>query len=147
MSADLAIGARETARLVPAGGRPVAVRPDAAHLAPETMPDWRVLLEAHWRARLERVTELSLAYHDAEAARAGHAPGARPGAPLLRQVVIERRELAEIEAALTRVGQGWFGRCERCGGTISAARLTRTPQARYCLSCETGAEYRVPRPR
>ena len=147
MSADLATGARETARLVPAGGRPAPVRPDAAHLAPEAVPGWRALLEAHWRARLERVTELSLAYHDAEAARAGPAPGARPGRALQRQVVIERRELAEIEAALARVGQGWFGRCERCGGTISAARLTRTPQARYCLSCETGAEYRVPRAR
>ena len=27
----------------------------------------------------------------------------------------------------------------------TATRLTRTPQARYCMSCETGAEYRSPR--
>ena len=140
MSADLAIGARETAcLLLPAGGRPAATRPDAAHLAPETMPGWRALLEAHWRARLERVTELSLAYHDAEDARAGHAPGAAPARPLIRQAVVERRALAEIEAALTRVGQGWFGQCERCGGVIPAAHLNRTPQARYCQSCGTGA--------
>jgi RNA polymerase-binding transcription factor DksA len=142
MSADLAIGARETARPVPAGRRAAGARPEAAHLAPETMPGWRARLEAHWRARLERVTELSLAYHDAADARAGHVPGARPARPLLRQAVAERRALAEIEAALARVGQGRFGRCERCGGVISAARLTRTPQARYCLSCETGADCR-----
>jgi RNA polymerase-binding transcription factor DksA len=140
MSADLATGARETARPVPAARRPAGARPEAAHLAPETMPAWRARLEAHWRTRLERVTELSLAYHDAADARAGHAPGARPARPLLRQAVAERRALAEIEAALTRVGQGRFGRCERCGGVISAARLTRTPQARYCLSGETGAD-------
>jgi DnaK suppressor protein len=142
MSADLAIGARETARPGPAGGRPAAVRPEAAHLAPETMPAWRARLESHWRARLERVTELSLAYHDAR--DAGAAPGSRPARPLLRQATAERRALAEIEAALARVGQGRFGRCERCGGAIPAGRLTRTPQARYCLSCETGAECRVP---
>jgi DnaK suppressor protein len=139
MSADLAIGTPHTAG--PAAG----ARPEVPHLAPETMPGWRTLLESHWRARLERVTELSLAYHDAEEARTGLGTRARPGRPLLRQAVTERRALAEIELALARLGHGRFGRCERCGGAISAPRLTRTPQARYCLSCETGAESRGPR--
>jgi DnaK suppressor protein len=139
MSADLAIGAPETAR--PATG-PGAARPEAAHLAPETMPGWRALLESHWRARLERVTELSLAYHDAEEARAGQPAGTPSGRPLLRQAVTERRALAEIEIALARITSGRFGRCERCGGALSAARLARTPQARYCSSCETGAPAR-----
>jgi hypothetical protein len=31
-------------------------------------PMWRALLEARWRARLQEVTELSLAYHEAVAA-------------------------------------------------------------------------------
>ena len=138
-------GDRRTGVAPGTGGRaPAAARGPAAHLAPETMPDWRALLESHWRARLEQVTELSLAYHDARDAGAGQPSGARP---LLRQAVTQRRALAEIEAALARVGQGRFGRCERCGGSISAAYLTRTPQARYCLSCETGAQYRVPRAR
>jgi DnaK suppressor protein len=140
MSADLAIGAPETA------GAKAAGRPAPAHLAPEAMPGWRALLESHWRARLARVTELSLAYHDAEAARAGQPQArARSGRSLLRQAVTQRRALAEIEAALTRLSNGRFGRCERCGGVVSATRLTRTPQARYCISCETGAEYREPR--
>jgi DnaK suppressor protein len=129
MSADLAIGSPEAMR----------VKPRAAHLTADALPAWRALLESHWRARLERVTELSLAYHDAEEARAG----ARPeGRVLLRQAVAERRALAEIEAALSRLGSGRFGRCERCGGVVSAARLTRIPQARYCGACETGAEDR-----
>ena len=94
---------------------------------PESLPGWRALLESHWRARLERVTELSLAYHDAEEAAAGE--GGRPGRPLLRQAVAERRVLAEIEAALSRLRTGCFGRCERCGGVIPAARLTRSPRS------------------
>ena len=31
-------------------------------------PRWRALLEMRWRARLQEVTELALAYHEAEAA-------------------------------------------------------------------------------
>lgn len=128
MSADLAIGSPKAMRLAPKA---------APHLAPDTLPAWRALLESHWRARLERVTELSLAYHDAEEARGGSRAESRA---LLRQAVVERRALAEIEAALARLGSGRFGRCERCGGVVSAARLTRVPQARYCGSCETGAD-------
>jgi DnaK suppressor protein len=147
MPADLAIGAPETAGATAAPRPAPAAAPAAAHLAPETMPGWRALLESHWRARLERVTELSLAYHDAEEARAGQPEArAQSGRALLRQAVTQRRALAEIEAALGRLSNGRFGRCERCGGVVSATRLTRTPQARYCLSCETGAEYRDPRP-
>ncbi|HEU5417641.1 MAG TPA: hypothetical protein VFV41_08090 [Streptosporangiaceae bacterium] len=123
---------------VPEGQHP------APHLAPESLPGWRALLESHWRARLERVTELSLAYHDAQEAAADpggrRAEGSRPGSgqarPLLRQAVAERRALAEIEAALSRLSNGCFGRCERCGGTVPAARLTRTPQARFCGTCD-----------
>jgi RNA polymerase-binding transcription factor DksA len=146
MSAELAIGAPENSGARAAVRPAPAAAPVAAHLAPETMPGWRALLESHWRARLERVTELSLAYHDAEDAR-GRQPRARAqsGRTLLRQAVAQRRALAEIEAALARLTNGRFGRCERCGGVVSATRLTRTPQARYCISCETGAEYRVPR--
>lgn len=135
MSADLAIGSPDAVRATLRQARRGV--PEAAHLEPGELPRWRALLESHWRARLERVTELSLAYHDAEEARA---PGARgpEGRPLLRQAVAERRVLAEIEAALSRLGSGRFGWCERCGGVVPAARLAAVPQARYCGPCETG---------
>ena len=45
-------------------------------------------------------------------------------------------KLSEIEAALVRLANGTFGRCERCRGPVPAARLTRTPQARYCADCD-----------
>jgi RNA polymerase-binding transcription factor len=163
MSADLVIEAPSTRLAIGSprnragSGQDTGVRPDSAaalpgpagqhsapHLAAESLPGWRALLESHWRARLERVTELSLAYHDAEEAGAGYAgrraEGGRPGTgqtrPLLRQAVAERRALAEIEAALSRLSNGCFGRCERCGGIVPAARLTRSPEARFCGTCD-----------
>lgn len=150
MLADLAVGSPRTGLSVdspactPGLGQDLAHRrgpeaaghaqtalQDPAHLAPEALPRWRALLEFHWRARLERVTELSLAYHDAE--DAGQLGAA---ARLLRQAVIERRALAEIEAALSRLGTGSYGTCERCAVAVSPARLTRIPQARYCAACD-----------
>jgi DnaK suppressor protein len=137
MFADLAIGSPRTypaigsPRVAAVAGQDV----EALHLAPESLPRWRALLEFHWRTRLERVTELSLAYHDAQDDDENRGSEAQ-ARPLLRQAVAERRALAEIEAALTRVSAGTFGRCERCGGAVSATRLTRIPQARYCAACD-----------
>ncbi len=146
MLADLAVGSPrtrlsvDTPAVTPDLGQDLAPRrgqeaaglaPDATHLAPEALPRWRALLEFHWRARLERVTELSLAYHDAEdAGQQGDATR------LLRLAVTERRALAEIEAALSRLGAGAYGTCERCAVAVSPARLTRIPQARYCAACD-----------
>ena len=47
----------------------------------------------------------------------------------------EDRLLAEINAALHRIDQGTFGRCENCGKEISRQRLDALPYARYCLRC------------
>ena len=43
--------------------------------------------------------------------------------------------LAEVESALARVDDGTWGRCERCGGQIAAARLEARPTARTCVTC------------
>src|SRR5215475_4383238 len=42
--------------------------PTGDRAGPAGGPRWRALLEARWRARLQEVTELALAYHDAAAA-------------------------------------------------------------------------------
>jgi RNA polymerase-binding transcription factor DksA len=47
----------------------------------------------------------------------------------------EEQLLAEVEAALDRLAQGTFGRCERCRQEIPAGRLRAVPYARFCLSC------------
>jgi RNA polymerase-binding transcription factor DksA len=155
MSADLAIiPTLSTAQRSPAT--------QGRHLHPAALPQWRALLEFHWRQRLERITALSLAFH--EAAEATGTAGAGTGTAraietgggsaadrksnesrraaqhranrLLHQTVAERRALADIEAALARLAIGRFGWCEQCGGVIATTRLTETPQVRYCAVCD-----------
>lgn len=43
--------------------------------------------------------------------------------------------LDDVEAALARVAEGTYGTCERCGRSISEARLEAMPTARRCLDC------------
>ena len=111
-------------------------------------PRWRALLEMRWRARLQEVTELALAYH--EAAAAGHGAGGsgegglqaqqrlRRLQRLQRRTVTTRRALAHTEEALARLSAGRYGRCESCAGAISAQRLAATPETRYCARCARG---------
>lgn len=47
----------------------------------------------------------------------------------------EELVLQEIAAALDRMDQGTFGRCEECHGDIPRARLQAVPYARYCVEC------------
>ncbi len=47
----------------------------------------------------------------------------------------EEQLLDQIGAALERMNQGTYGRCEDCGGEIAKARLQAVPYARYCVEC------------
>lgn len=44
-------------------------------------------------------------------------------------------ELAEVDAALARIDDGSYGRCERCGQAIAAERLEAVPATRTCVTC------------
>jgi RNA polymerase-binding transcription factor DksA len=46
-----------------------------------------------------------------------------------------RQHLAEIDAATARVAAGSYGRCERCGQPIGAARLAARPATTTCITC------------
>lgn len=46
-----------------------------------------------------------------------------------------RREQAEIEAALARLARGEYGVCEGCGKPIPEARLAVRPMAATCVGC------------
>lgn len=52
----------------------------------------------------------------------------------------QQEELREIQDALGRIDSGEYGRCERCGREISAARLEALPRARHCLDCGRALE-------
>jgi RNA polymerase-binding transcription factor DksA len=104
-------------------------------------PRWRSVLEARWRARLEEMTELSVAYHDAAAAPALSAskdetpPAKQRLRRLLRQAVTARRALADTEDALTRLADGRYGRCEDCSSALPHGLLVLEPETRYCPRC------------
>lgn len=44
-------------------------------------------------------------------------------------------EIEAIDRALTRIGTGAYGRCERCGQGIPVARLQAVPTTTTCLGC------------
>lgn len=52
----------------------------------------------------------------------------------------ELRELREVDAALQRLKNGSYGRCERCGAAIGRRRLRTIPEAGNCLECELPRE-------
>ena len=54
----------------------------------------------------------------------------------------EEKGLAEIAAALERIDQGSFGRCEECDQPIPEARLKALPYARFCVDCARKLEQR-----
>lgn len=52
---------------------------------------------------------------------------------LVEQLQENRREVA---AALERIEQGTYGKCERCGNEIPVERLEALPTARLCVTCK-----------
>ena len=104
----------------------------------QSAPRWRAILEARWRARLQEVTELSMAY-------LGAAEGTedKDARRLLRRAVTARQRLADTEDALDRVTAGVFGRCEQCAGPITELLLAAAPETRYCARCADAAYGRV----
>lgn len=48
--------------------------------------------------------------------------------------------LKQVEIALERIDSGDYGRCERCGNNIPAARLQAIPYAEYCIECREELE-------
>lgn len=51
--------------------------------------------------------------------------------------------IAEIDAALERIGNGSYGLCETCHDSIEADRLEQNPLLRYCLDHLSPAEFQA----
>jgi RNA polymerase-binding protein DksA len=47
----------------------------------------------------------------------------------------ERDMLAEVVAALQRLEDGTYGKCESCGKGITRERLDAVPYTRHCIQC------------
>jgi len=52
----------------------------------------------------------------------------------------EKEVLEQIEAALDRIADGSYGKCEGCGRGIAKARLDAIPYAALCVKCASQAE-------
>ena len=52
----------------------------------------------------------------------------------------ESEALIAIDAALKRIKEGAFGKCEECGGGIETARLKAIPFVENCISCQSEVE-------
>ena len=53
-----------------------------------------------------------------------------------------RDSLAQVEAALARIGAGNYGVCESCGKPIGKMRLQAFPRATLCMECKQRQERR-----
>jgi DnaK suppressor protein len=51
-----------------------------------------------------------------------------------------QRKMAEVEHALSRLSNGDYGRCERCGRMIPTRRLVAFPSATLCVECKQREE-------
>lgn len=47
--------------------------------------------------------------------------------------------LAEVDRALSKIEEGTYGVCEKCGKEIPTARLEAMPTSRLCMDCASGA--------
>ena len=47
----------------------------------------------------------------------------------------DKNALDQIEAAIVRIEDGSYGRCEECGGKIPRSRLEAIPYAAQCVQC------------
>lgn len=85
------------------------------------------------RDQLERHTDdlSELTSHGTDPARNGVDPDTA-------RALIEsaRQARADTAAALERMADGGYGRCEQCGLDIPAERLEIFPHARFCVPCQ-----------
>jgi RNA polymerase-binding protein DksA len=70
-------------------------------------------------------------------ADSAHATAERSQALALIEQLLEHRR--DITAALARMDEGIFGKCENCGQDIPFERLEARPTATLCVSCKQAA--------
>ncbi len=97
----------------------------------------RLLLDANQRTAAE-IERLRGAERDPEPVEASQSEQAQYDLEQLGEV--ERRELANIDAALQRLDAGEYGVCRRCGERIEASRLAAMPFVLECTECARDLE-------
>jgi RNA polymerase-binding transcription factor DksA len=115
----------------------------------------RRLIEQRDRLRsIQDAISLEGASDGAQAEAAGEASGAEQHMADVGTETFEREkdvsilsgveaELADVERALRRLGEGGYGTCEACGRPIGAARLQARPATRFCIEDQSRREREV----
>lgn len=45
------------------------------------------------------------------------------------------KQLQDVDAALERIKEGTYGKCEKCAKNINPERLKASPEAKTCIDC------------
>jgi DnaK suppressor protein len=99
----------------------------------------------HLTGEIRRLDE-TVSEHEQTAGDLSHVPSHpadRDSEGIETTVAVEHTEwqmLNQVDAALTRLEQGSYGRCQDCGGKIPLARLDAVPYALCCVPCEEKRE-------
>lgn len=95
-------------------------------LSPSQLAVLRGLLEQQRRFRLDQLEQLQQA-----------GPRTAADREISESLVIgARAALRDVIDALQRIADGRYGRCRRCGTTLSLERLEVLPQVSLCMSCQ-----------
>jgi RNA polymerase-binding protein DksA len=94
----------------------------------------------------ETETDLRLLAEERESEIEERAQEERMARLLARLDDRERREIAEVDAALERLQDGSYGRCRRCHRRIPIARLQALPATPFCIGCARATEARAVAP-
>lgn len=115
---------------------------------------FRILLEAERARKLALLPALRADINSANAARQNsnvddeHDPeGATIAFELSQASALMRQSsdsLTQVEAALARIADGSYGRCEICGADIAEGRLEARPWTAYCIAHAGGMNGRKP---
>jgi DnaK suppressor protein len=109
--------------MIDPSGRLRVTRDEAQALAARLLGDMEAVAAAREGANVDDE-------HDPEGSTIAYE---RSQLDAVRRSALERA--ADAEAALARLADGTFGRCERCSARIGEARLEARPTARLCIDC------------
>lgn len=117
---------------------------DGVGLSPEDLAALRESLEEQRRFRREQLRQIDGAPQDRgdrgnrgdPSDRTDQQQAASQTEVRVMLAASARMVLTDVEAALDRMARGRYGTCHLCTRSISLARLTIVPQARYCARCQ-----------
>lgn len=107
---------------------------DSHQLDPAELTALRDNLEKHRLFRLDQLREITLTTNP-RGGRASPQDAAAHAEVCHQLAAAARMVLAETDAALLRMNNGQYGRCDRCGSAIEIQRLRIHPPTRYCMRC------------